>query len=140
MRHARSDHNCSACTWPYSPEGWAFTTRKVRRITLDTGCVNAKRSDEHLNLIEAWQAQGLIELQRSKVFLEELKGWRVEKGASIRAHPPPWWFGPLGGGPEVLYARMPKRELLREIIEFCRNNGTLMSILVATLRPFDLLA
>src|SRR6266545_729861 len=63
--------NCSACTWPYAIGGWCLTTRRVRRITLDIGGVNAKRLNPHLNQLEAWQASGFVDLQRSKVFLKE---------------------------------------------------------------------
>ena len=111
-------HNCAACTWPYSPQGWCLTTRKVRRLTLDTGCVNARGLDPHLNKLEEWQRQGLIELQRSKAFLEELTGpARVEKGKSIKPHPPTWRFGfGLGEGSAVLAAAIPERDFLRSLL------------------------
>jgi hypothetical protein len=115
-------NNCEGCTWPYSPEGWASTTRKARRITLDIGGVNAKRLDANLNQLEQWRGAGLIELQRSKVFLEEFRGpaHHVAKAESIKPHPPGWRLGGLGSalgeGPGVLYAEMPERERLRKIM------------------------
>jgi hypothetical protein len=98
-----------------------LTTRKVCRLTLDTGCVNAKGLDPHLNKLEEWQRQGLIDLQRSKVFLDEFSGppHHVEKAESIEPHPQTWRMGhhALGEGPaSVLAAPMPEREVLRKIM------------------------
>jgi len=96
-----------------------LTTRKVRRLTLDTGCVNAKGLDSNLNKLEEWQRQGLIDLQRSKVFLDEFSGppHHLDKAESIEPHPPTWHLGhALGEGPAVLAASMPEREVLRKIM------------------------
>jgi hypothetical protein len=97
-----------------------LTTRKVRRLTLDTGCVNVKGLDPYLNQLEKWQGQGLIDLQRARPFLEELKGppARIEKGEAIEPHPPTWrlGFSALGEGPAVLAAAMPDRDHLRTLL------------------------
>ena len=35
--------NCSQCTWPYDPSGWAQNRLPLHRTTLDTSCANARR-------------------------------------------------------------------------------------------------
>jgi hypothetical protein len=78
---------CSACTWPLALSGWKSTTRH-RRVTLDTGCVNAKGRDADLNTLERWNVAGLIELQRSEAMLDELEGEaRVAKARALQPHP-----------------------------------------------------
>ncbi|MEK6599936.1 MAG: hypothetical protein AABY52_06325 [Deltaproteobacteria bacterium] len=81
--------NCSACTWPYSRAGWQRFRRGVKRITIDTGCINAKRKNEFLNKFEEWESQGKIQIQRATPFLEEFKGppKHVEKAKDIETHP-----------------------------------------------------
>jgi hypothetical protein len=81
---------CPSCTWPLSIDAWQATERfRIRRITVDTNCVNSKQKDEYLNTLERWENEGRLILQRSNVFLEELKGpeQRTAKGQSIQAHP-----------------------------------------------------
>jgi hypothetical protein len=48
------DTNCSGCTWPCHPDGWPRNQRPIRRLTLDTSCVNAKGQSTDLNQLEAW--------------------------------------------------------------------------------------
>jgi len=91
----------------------------VRRITLDIGGVNAKRLNPHLNQLEAWQASGFVDLQRSKVFLKEFHGpaHHVAKAKSITPHPPVWHFGlPLGTAPYVMAAAVPNRDMLKSLL------------------------
>ena len=79
---------CSSCTWPFSLEAWQQSSLPIRRITLDTGCINAKRRNEALNSLERWAEEGRIELQRSDAMLDELEGdARVEKAAALKEHP-----------------------------------------------------
>lgn len=115
--------NCTGCTWPYAPEGWAFWDRRRRRdfrVTIDTGCVNARQMDENLNQLEAWNNDGTIRLERSRVLLRELEGQRrILKAQSINPHPPLWTLGvsSLGSGERaVLAARMPEENTLTNIL------------------------
>jgi hypothetical protein len=106
---APDSHSCSGCTWPVSIEGWRTTTRRVREITLDTSCVNAKGKNRHLNLLEAWETAGWIRLRRAPALLAEFKGpAHVAKVQQIAPHPFPYYIGaPLGdsafviAGPEL---------------------------------------
>lgn len=115
--------NCSGCTWPYAPEGWAFWDRHRRRgfrVTVDTGCVNARQGDKDLNQLEAWNSDGTIRLERSRVLLQELGGQkRIQKAQSISPHPSLWTLGQSSLGPgegAVLAARMPQEEALTNIL------------------------
>jgi hypothetical protein len=79
---------CSSCTWPLSFEAWRESALPIRRVTLDTGCVNAKGKDEALNTLERWAEEGRLDLQRSDAMLDELKGEsRIEKATSFGEHP-----------------------------------------------------
>jgi hypothetical protein len=79
---------CSSCTWPFSPEAWRHSALPIRRITLDTGCINAKRKNEALNTLERWADEGRLRLQRSDVMLGELEGdARVQKAVALDEHP-----------------------------------------------------
>ena len=96
--------SCSRCTWPFSTEAWSSTTLRVRRITLDTGCINAKRRDLHLNKLESWEEAGRLQLQRSGEMLRELSGrQRVAKAETISSHPNLFRLGlSVLDGPDVL--------------------------------------
>lgn len=86
--------NCSRCTWPYDPSGWAQNRLPLHRITLDTSCVNARRENAALNQLEAWEAASHIRLQRGAAFMAELKGsGRIRKGQQIEQHPRVFGFG-----------------------------------------------
>src|SRR4029450_12831847 len=79
---------CFACTWPFSHEAWRQSALHIRRVTLDTSCVNAKRKDEALNTLERWAEEGGLDLQRSDAMLDELQGeTRIEKAISFGEHP-----------------------------------------------------
>ncbi len=79
---------CSQCTWPFSRDAWKTSRLRIRRVTLDTGCVNAKGRDPELNTLERWAATGSLELQRSEAMLNELAGEaRVEKAQRLAPHP-----------------------------------------------------
>ena len=95
---------CQQCTWPFTLAAWALTTLRIKRITLDTGCINAKGADPHLNTLERWAERGLLELQRSSVMLEELKGEsRVAKARGLDPHPNLFILGSsVLDGPDVL--------------------------------------
>lgn len=96
--------NCGQCTWPFARSAWLSTTRKIRRLTLDTGCINAKGRDPDLNTLEKWQASGDLELQRSSAMLAELKGAdRIAKANSLGPHPNLFTVGSSAiGGADVL--------------------------------------
>lgn len=95
---------CAQCTWPFSREGWTSTKQRIRRVTLDTGCVNAKGLDADLNMLEQWAARGHLELQRSDAMLKELRGKaRIAKAKSLPPHPGLFNLGVTAlGGPDVL--------------------------------------
>lgn len=95
---------CAQCTWPFSRDSWAPSKLSIRRITLDTGCVNAKGRDVDLTTLERWAAAGRLELQRSNAMLGELEGEaRVAKARSLPQHPGLFTLGRSAlGGPDVL--------------------------------------
>jgi hypothetical protein len=94
---------CGRCTWPFSRKAWDTTTQRLRRITLDTGCINAKGFNHDLNTLERWAAHGQIVLQRSDAMLAELHGEaRIEKAKALTPHPGLLTFGvSIYGGPDV---------------------------------------
>lgn len=96
--------SCDACTWPLSSEAWSSTELRIRRITLDTTCVNVKRKNASLNKLEAWAETGHLELQRSDAMLMELRGGdRVTKAKALPGHPGLFRFGVSAfGGSDVL--------------------------------------
>lgn len=117
------DGSCRGCTWPYTPAAWALWDRSRRpcfRITLDTGCVNARQKIADLNQLEAWSKAGRISLQRSGVLLEELKGRRrIIKAQSLNPQPSLWTLGRSSLGPDehaVLAAQMPSEDTLTKIL------------------------
>jgi len=89
-RNAPGAPACVDCTWPFTVEAWASTNRfHIRRITVDTSCVNSKRKDADLNVIERWAEERRIILQRSDALLKELgrSDERVSKGKGLAKHP-----------------------------------------------------
>ncbi len=94
--------NCAACSWPYSDKGWSNFTMGLRRITIDTNCINAKQANEALNQLEQWKNDGKIEIQKSTPFSIEAKGnlMREAKEKQVPGHPPLFTLGAstLGGG------------------------------------------
>jgi hypothetical protein len=94
--------NCAACTWPYSEKGWSQFQLGLRRITIDTNCINAKGAIEALNLLEKWAAEGKIEIQKSTPFSVEARGTleREAKASKVANHPPLFVLdsSTLGGG------------------------------------------
>jgi hypothetical protein len=59
--------------------------------------VNAKQAHADLNLLERWATEGRIVLERSEVFLRELKGsFRVAKAQQLAPHQPVWELGVPG--------------------------------------------
>ncbi len=92
--------NCPRCTWPYQLGGWHKTTYELRRITIDTCCLNVKQKDNDLNLLESWEKQGHFELQRSDALLAELRGpaYRITKAQNVAGHPPLFHMGSSFGG------------------------------------------
>ena len=99
---------------------WDRSRRHNFRITLDTGCVNARQMDADLNQLETWNKAGRISLQRSRVLLEELQGQqRIAKAHSFNPQPPLWTLdrSSLGPGEQaVLAARMPEEDVLTRIL------------------------
>ena len=102
--HTAGAGACSDCGWPFTIEAWADFERAPRRLTLDTGCINARARNEDLNVLERWAEQGRIVLQRSDAMLAEMKGEaRLSKAASLAPHPGLFTLGVSRlGGPDVL--------------------------------------
>ncbi len=102
-------NNCSACTWPYSEAGWLTFQMGIRRITIDTNCINTKRGISELNWLEKLASEGKIEIQKSTQFSVEAQGnlKREAKASQIPDHPPVFVLGAsfLGGavlaGPDL---------------------------------------
>ena len=79
---------CARCTWPFSLPAWKATSFWIRRITIDTGSLNAKGQTQELQTLERLEAEGRIELQRSDAMFQELGGEaRVTKAYSLRSQP-----------------------------------------------------
>ena len=86
--------SCGACTWPLSLDGWKHSTFVVKRVTIDTGCINVKQKDSNLNTLESWASQGHIRIERSQALIEELRGKdRLDKANTIDPHPDVWTLG-----------------------------------------------
>lgn len=114
---SESSDICPACTWPTSYRGWELTKLKVKRITFDVCCVNALEKDDELNIIEKWSKQGLVEVQKAHVFMDELRGEkRIKKGQRLHNHPNIAIFGNTTfGGLDVLGGPDMKEEI-REML------------------------
>jgi hypothetical protein len=103
-RRGPDDVNCSQCTWPFHPDGWPRTTRRIRRVTSDTSCVNAKQQNDDLNQLERWERSGWLHLQRADALLNELRGEaRIAKASTMAPHPDVFVLGASSlGGDNVL--------------------------------------
>lgn len=96
---------CPRCTWPFTLQAWCSTNFKIRRVTIDTGCINAKQADADLNTLEHWAAEGKIVLERSDALLRELRGpHRVAKATAVNPHPQVWTFGVSRFGIDTVFA------------------------------------
>lgn len=115
QHNPRSIAACARCTWPLIGSAWLSTTFIIRRISLDTGCVNAKGKDPSLNTLEQWASFGYLQLQRSDVMLQELIGdARVTKAQSIETHPGLFILGAsMLDGPDVLASPDLRNDLRR---------------------------
>ncbi len=103
---------CIQCTWPFTRRAWPSSTHRIRRVTLDTSCINAKGSNPDLNILEQWGSVGYLKLQRSDAMLKELKGGaRVEKAKLLETHPELFYLGGGLDGPAVLAGPDLPREL-----------------------------
>ena len=114
-RNKNGDMACARCTWPFTHEAWKTTTLRPRRITLDTGCINAKGRNPDLNVLEDWAQTGQIEFQRTDAMLKELRGkYRVQKASSLPAQPKLFTLDvSVLGGPDVLAGPDMNAELRR---------------------------
>ena len=96
---------CAKCSWPYARHEWVACRQRIRSLTLDTNCVNARSENEHLNQLEGWEAAGYVELRRAPAFIRELRGpaTRLSKAESIQPLSKPFTFGQsVLGGSDVL--------------------------------------
>ena len=103
-RNKKGAAACTRCTWPFSREAWKTTTLRPHRVTLDTGCINAKGLNPDLNILEDWAQTRQIEIQRTDAMLKELKGERrVQKASSLPPQPKLFTLDvSVLGGPDVL--------------------------------------
>lgn len=96
---------------------WADTDLVIKRVTIDTGCINQLQKDDDLNTLEHWEKEGHITLQRSDALLAELKGRpRIEKAELIEPLPPVWVLGTSGLGIDTRLAGPDMTELARKIM------------------------
>lgn len=108
---------CGRCTWPLAWSGWSSTTVRIKRITLDTGCINLKQKNDDLNTLERWAGEGRLELQRSPAMLQELTGdARVAKAQTLEPQPSLFTLGvsALGGGDVLAGPDLPQE--LKQIL------------------------
>ncbi len=70
---------------------------RVRRVTLDTSCINAKQRNEYLNQLEEWDRRGWVKLQKAEAMNAELKGEQPSsRGVRARCQRPGRWCGSCG--------------------------------------------
>jgi hypothetical protein len=95
---------CRHCGWPFTIEAWSDFERPPYRVTLDTGCINARAQNGALNLLELWAQHGQVVLQRSDAMLAEMKGEaRIAKATELPPQPGLFTLGVSRlGGPDVL--------------------------------------
>ena len=108
---------CDRCSWPFSIDGWQQNSLKIQRLTVNTGCINAKQKDPDLNKLEDWKTQGLLGIEKASVLLKELKGEnRREKARQTDPHPGLFTLGAsvLGGGDVLAGPNIPA--VLRQIL------------------------
>ena len=103
LREATADF-CAECTWPFSLDAWSQSIHRVRRITIDTCCINSKRQDPALNKLEQWAERDCLELQRADEMLIEVlrpggEGF-IDKVLATEEHPGLFTIGSsmIGGG------------------------------------------
>src|SRR5579864_2360300 len=108
---------CAMCTWPVTESAWKSSKFKIKRITIDTGCINVTGMNEDLNTLERWAKVGLIHLDRTNEMLIEMK--RSDRIAKANSLPPQPNLFTLGisrlGGPDVL-AGPDIKDKLKEIL------------------------
>jgi hypothetical protein len=108
---------CDRCSWPFSIKRWRLTNFKIHRLTIDTGCINAKRKDPDLNKLEDWKTQELLKVEIAFVLLKELKGEnRLKKAQQTDSHPGLFILGAsaLSGGNVLAGPNIPT--VLRQIL------------------------
>ena len=97
LSRADGSDACPTCTWPFTLEAWRKTTYQIRRVTLDTCCINSRQRHSSLNKLEEWNTQGHIELQRAYEMLNELAkpgGEKfLQKASTFSDHPPLFILG-----------------------------------------------
>jgi hypothetical protein len=108
---------CFRCSWPFSLKAWDKTIFRIERITLDTSCLNVKKRDHYLNILEDWASEGLIRIQRSGALIKELKGQgRIDKAYSIDLHPSGWVLGESALGVDTVLGGPDMEDQLRTVL------------------------
>lgn len=114
---ATGENACPDCTWPLSRDAWQYTRFVIRRVTVDTSCINAKRLDPDLNALEYWASSGLLTIQRSGTLLEELRGKkRIDKAQGLEEHPSLFVIGVSTLDSGAVLAGPDMQEYLEEIL------------------------
>lgn len=84
---------CGRCQWPLTLEEWQGHPPTLKRITIDTCCINERQQVDDLNLIEHWAEEGKFVIERASAMLDELTGLQLEKAQAIEQHRAGWVFG-----------------------------------------------
>lgn len=123
--HVNSDdaQKCADCEWPLVLTAWKSSRFTIRRITVDTCCINARQHDEAMNRLERWDAQGKLVLERTPAMTRELKGsGRIEKSARLASQQPVWVLGASTLGRDTFPAGPDRGEaLVRELFPDARK-------------------
>jgi hypothetical protein len=108
---------CVDCQWPFILSAWQKSTHHIRRITIDTGCVNARQQNEDLNQLERWAQEGQLLIERSPAFLQELVGpARVRKAQELQPHPAVWVLDQSSLGVDTTLAGPDVHEEVRDVL------------------------
>ncbi|MGD0613272.1 MAG: hypothetical protein ABSB41_17375 [Anaerolineales bacterium] len=108
---------CIRCTWPFSIKAWDKTKFRIKKITIDTSCINVKKQDRYLNILENWADEGFIQIQMSSALIEELEGReRRDKAYSIDLHPPVFILDESALDGDAVLAGPDMEEQLRNVL------------------------
>lgn len=88
MHNHECASDCLGCNWPLTLEAWVSSPHELRVISIDTTCINQKQRDDSLNILEKWDCESLIHLQKCDELLKELKGPpRIDKARRVKPQP-----------------------------------------------------
>lgn len=118
---------CHQCSWPCSLDAWSDTEFQIKRVTIDTSCINAKQLDPDLNILETWAEENHIKIERSDALIKELLGQdRIAKAEKIQLQPQVWILGQNALGIDTVLAGPdvsgPVQEILFPTTKILTNN------------------